>query len=54
MKTITPIELKKRIDNNNNFVLLDVRETHEVAFAQINPHTNIPTGIIPVHHQELE
>jgi rhodanese-related sulfurtransferase len=54
MKTITPIELKKRIDNNNNFVLLDVRETHEVAFAQINPHTNIPTGSIPVRHQELD
>lgn len=54
MKRITTIELKKRIDNNNNFVLLDVRETHEVSFCQINPHKNIPMGIIPQRYKEID
>ncbi|MBC8344700.1 MAG: sulfurtransferase [Candidatus Marinimicrobia bacterium] len=50
MKSITVTDYNKKKDK---YTLLDVRELNEVAFAQINPHTNIPMGIIPVKYEEL-
>ena len=32
---ITPVELKDRLDRNETFVLLDVREPHEYAIADL-------------------
>jgi len=37
IKEIDVIELKKRIENNFSFTLLDVREPYEVEFAKIEP-----------------
>jgi rhodanese-related sulfurtransferase len=42
MKEITPLELKKRLDANDNFQLIDVREPHE------NEMANIGGDLIPV------
>ena len=54
MKKIQPKELKKRIDSKDKFVLLDVRESHEVSYAKIDPHVHIAVGALPEQHDELD
>ena len=54
MKRIKATELESLFKGNEKFVLLDVRESHEVAYAKIDPHTNFRMGIIPVRHGELD
>jgi adenylyltransferase/sulfurtransferase len=43
MKEITPLELKKLIDTNANYQLIDVREEYEFDEANINGEL-IPMG----------
>ena len=54
MKKIQPKELKKRIDSKEKFVLLDVRESHEVAYAKIDPHVHISVGALLEQQDELD
>ena len=54
MKKIQPKELKKRIDSKEKFVLLDVRESHEVAHAKIDPHVHISVGALLEQQDELD
>ena len=54
MKKIHPKELKKRIDSKEKFVLLDVRESHEVAYAKIDPHVHISVGALLEQQDELD
>jgi len=54
MKKMNAPELKSLFDSNEKLVLLDVRESHEVAKAKIDPHVHIPTGTIPLRHEELD
>ena len=54
MKKIQPKELKKRIDSKEKFVLLDVRESHEVAYAKIDPHVHISVGALLERQDELD
>ena len=54
MKKIQPKELKKRIDSKDKFVLLDVRESHEVAYAKIDPHVHISVGDLLERQEELD
>ncbi len=42
MKETTVEELKKKRDNNDSFVLLDVREAHEYYISDIDGTTRIP------------
>lgn len=51
MKSISATELNSRKDE---FVLLDVREPHEVTFAKVDPHVHIPMGAIPIRYEELD
>lgn len=51
MNSISPIKFNKAKDK---FILLDVREPHEIALAKINPHIHIPMGTILVRHEELD
>ena len=53
MKKTDVIALKKRQDENEKFILLDVREHYEVALASIDPHIHIPMAAIPGRHKEL-
>ena len=53
MKKTDVIALKKRQDENENFILLDVREHHEIALASIVPHIHIPLAAIQIRHNEL-
>ena len=46
-------ELQERLQNNENLVLLDVREANEYAFAHIQGSLHIPLRQIPERIQEL-
>lgn len=46
-------ELQQRLENNEDFLLLDVREANEYAFAHIQGSLHIPLRQIPERIQEL-
>ena len=50
---ITVQELKNKIDNNENFILLDVREQFEINIASLNNTLHIPMLDIPKRIQAL-
>lgn len=50
---MSPEELKEKIDQNEDLILLDVREPHEVAICQISNSLHIPMMEIPNHLDEL-
>ncbi len=54
MKRINALELESLLASNKKLVLLDVRESHEVAYARINPHVHIPVDMIPACHEEID
>ena len=54
IKEIDVTELKKRVENNFSFTLLDVREPYEIEFAKIEPYVHIPMGMLPVRHEEMD
>ncbi len=54
INTITSAELKQRIENNNNVILLDVRQPDEHAEKNISNSILIPLGEIPARISELE
>jgi adenylyltransferase/sulfurtransferase len=45
--TITPTELKSRLDKGDQLVLLDVREQWEFDLAKLNGSTLIPFATLP-------
>jgi rhodanese-related sulfurtransferase len=45
--TITPTELKTRLDKGDTLVLLDVREQWEFDLAKLSGSTLIPLGTLP-------
>lgn len=51
---ISPQDVKLLIDNNANFMLLDVRETHEYQICRIEPAHLIPLGELPRRLNELD
>jgi adenylyltransferase/sulfurtransferase len=51
--TITVHELKAKMDRKEPFVLVDVREPHELAISQIPGHKLIPLGELPSRLNEL-
>lgn len=52
MKEVTPIELKKMLDDKEDFVLIDVREEHEAEIASIGGKL-IPMGTVMEHLDEI-
>ncbi len=51
---ITPVDLKARIDNGDNLVLLDIREEIETKICQIKGSVHIPMQEIPSRLSELD
>jgi rhodanese-related sulfurtransferase len=51
---ISPVDLKKKQDNGESFVLLDVREPAEFQFAHIPNSILIPLGQLAAHLEELD
>ena len=54
MKEIDVSKLKSMKENNEKFILLDVRENNEIDFANISPHVHISIGEIPNRYKELD
>jgi adenylyltransferase/sulfurtransferase len=50
---ITPVELKKKLDNGETPFILDVREPNEYQINRIPGSTLIPLGELPRRYQEL-
>ena len=51
---LSPIELKKLLDAGRSLVLLDVRESEEVALVRLDGSVHIPMGDIPGRVHELD
>ena len=51
---IDPVEVKRKIDRGENFVLIDVREPHEYQICRIPTAKLIPLGELPRHVHELD
>ena len=53
---ITPLELKERLDRKDEMVLLDVREPHEYAIADLPwvGQLRIPMKLVPGRMAELD
>jgi rhodanese-related sulfurtransferase len=52
---ITPEEVKSKLDQSEEFILLDVRERWEFETASITGATLLPMGDVPSRaHQELD
>ena len=54
IKEITVKELKNKFDNNDDFMLLDVRNIQEVLFSKINGSIHIPMNEIMNRINELD
>lgn len=54
MKFITPKELEAKLNQGEELNIIDVRETHEVAFGKIPSAVNIPLGLIEFRMQDLD
>ncbi len=53
-ESITPLELKERLQAGDRPVLLDVREPWEFALARIESSRLIPIGELPDRFSELD
>ncbi|UUZ85773.1 rhodanese-like domain-containing protein [Paenibacillus sp. P26] len=53
MQTITPAELKKRLDQGEKLDIVDVREPEEVALGMIPGAVHIPLMEIPERLSEI-
>jgi rhodanese-related sulfurtransferase len=54
MREITPSELKRRMDDGAPLLLLDVRETDEVALCRLPGALHVPMGDVPSRLHELD
>lgn len=50
---ITSVDLKSRLANDSNVILLDVREPHELEISSIPNAINIPLGQLAARLTEL-
>ena len=53
VKQLQAIQLKKKLDNNEDIFLLDVREGWEFALASIDGSENFPMGEVIDRQQEF-
>ncbi len=51
---ITTAEVQKKLAENENLQLIDVREHEEVAYGMVPGAKHIPMGEIPVRLEELD
>ncbi len=51
---ITPLELKKRLDQGERLIVLDIREPHELKISVLPDILHIPMGELTDRIEELE
>jgi rhodanese-related sulfurtransferase len=54
MREITPLELKCHLETGARPLLLDVRETDEVAICRLGGALHVPMGDVPARFHELD
>ena len=54
LKEISVQTLNKKINNNENFLLIDVRENQELAISKISQAIHIPMNTIPDNLHQIE
>ncbi|MFC3039386.1 rhodanese-like domain-containing protein [Virgibacillus xinjiangensis] len=54
VKETTPEELERRLENNDNLTIIDVREDEEVEQGMIEGAKHIPLGEIPESLDNLD
>lgn len=54
MKEIKPEEVGKKVKNNEDVSIIDVREEEEVAQGKISGATHIPLGELPDRLDEID
>jgi molybdopterin/thiamine biosynthesis adenylyltransferase/rhodanese-related sulfurtransferase len=54
MVEITPTQLKEKQDRGDKFLLIDVREPHELAIAAIAGAIPVPLGTLPARADEFD
>jgi rhodanese-related sulfurtransferase len=54
MREITPLELKCHLETGARPLLLDVRETDEVAICRLGGALHVPMGDVPARLHELD
>ncbi|AYD89811.1 rhodanese-like domain-containing protein [Actinomyces sp. 2119] len=54
MQEISATELRRRLESGEDLVVLDVRESHEVAEAAIDGSVSIPLGQVVERRNELD
>lgn len=54
MVEITPQQLNEKMVRGDQFVLIDVREPHELAIAALAPAINVPLGSLPSRAGEFD
>lgn len=53
IEEITPHELEKKIENNNDVYVIDVREDEEVVQGMVPTAKHIPLGNVPNEIEQL-
>ena len=53
-KEIDVQTLKSKLDDNDNFILIDVREDRELEVCKINQAIHIPMGTIPKRLNDID
>lgn len=54
LKQISATELRQKIEQGDNFTLLDVREPHEFKYASIAGSLSIPLNQLPASLEQLD
>ena len=54
MKEISPVELKTKLDNKEEFILLDVRRPDELSISKIDGSRHIEMNEIPTQLANLD
>tara|TARA_B100001750_G_C15162993_1_gene425401 strand:- start:97 stop:417 length:321 start_codon:yes stop_codon:yes gene_type:complete len=54
LEEISVLELNEKIKNEDDFILLDVRNMHEVVFSKIDGSIHIPMNEIPNRLSEID
>jgi rhodanese-related sulfurtransferase len=54
VREVTPVAVRQRLDEGAALVLLDVRETDEVALCRIPGALHVPMGDVPSRLHELD
>ena len=54
IKEIDVLTLKNKLEQNKDFILIDIREQFEIEICKIKESIHIPMGLIPTRINEID